>query len=336
MDIRTTEKAIVQVKQSFEKHLREALNLERVSSPLYVAGDSGIQDNLNGIEKPISFAITDIADKQYEIVHSLAKWKRLALRRYGFQPGEGLYTDMNALRPDEGTLRSGIHSVYVDQWDWEKVMDSSDRKLEYLKQTVRLIYGAMVAAEKEVCDIFASEGLKPVMVPEITFIQSEDLLKQYPDKTPKEREVAACKKYGSVFVIGIGGALSDGAIHDGRAPDYDDWSTPSEDGYKGLNGDILVWNEVLGREFELSSMGIRVDPVALERQLVIRDAEDRKAYPWHKELLAGKLPQTIGGGIGQSRFSMFVLKKQHIGEVQVSAWPKEILAECEARGIDLL
>lgn len=336
MDIRTTEKAIVQVKQSFEKFLSEALNLERVSSPLYVSGNSGIQDNLNGFEKPIGFTITDIPEEKYEIVHSLAKWKRLALRRYDFQPGEGLYTDMNALRPDEGTLRSGIHSVYVDQWDWERVMLPSDRSLEFLKATVRKIYAAMVAAEKEVCQIFQSTGLKAVLPEEIVFIQSEELIQRYPGKTPKERERAACKEYGAVFVIGIGGVLSDGEIHDGRAPDYDDWSTETEKGYKGLNGDILVWNEVLQREFEISSMGIRVDQAALERQLVIRGAEERKAYPWHQELLAGKLPQTIGGGIGQSRFSMFVLKKRHIGEVQVSAWPKEIVQECAEKGIALL
>ncbi len=333
MDIRTTEKAIVQVKQSFEKYLREALNLERVSSPLYVAADSGIQDNLNGFEKPVGFAITDIANQSYEIVHSLAKWKRLALRRYGFQVGEGLYTDMNALRPDEGTLRSGIHSVYVDQWDWEKVMDSSQRNLDYLKETVRSIYQAMVQAEEEVCSIF---GLPTVLPSDITFIQSADLAEQYPELTSKERECLVSKKYGAVFLIGIGGELPDGNIHDGRAPDYDDWSTETEGSYKGLNGDILVWNEVLGREFELSSMGIRVDPKALERQLSIRGEEHRATYPWHKELLAGALPQTIGGGIGQSRFCMFLLKKRHIGEVQVSAWPEAVVTECQEEGIELL
>ncbi len=336
MDIRTTEKAIVQVKKSFEKYLSQALCLERVSSPLYVAGDSGIQDNLNGFEKPINFRISDIPGREYEIVHSLAKWKRLALGRYGFQPGEGLYTDMNALRPDEGTLRSGIHSVYVDQWDWERVMLPSERSLDYLKSTVRSIYGAMVKAELEVCSLFKEENLEPVLVPEITFLQSEELLQRYPGKSAKERERAACKEYGSVFIIGIGGELSHGEIHDGRAPDYDDWSTETECGYRGLNGDILVWNEVLQREFELSSMGIRVNPEALDRQLAIRGEEQRKAFPWHKELLNGNLPQTIGGGIGQSRFSMFVLKKHHIGEVQVSAWPDEIIRECKEKGVALL
>lgn len=328
-----TERAILDLKRHFEDTLTSSLRLHRVSAPMFVAADSGLQDNLNGIEKPVSFKVPSIGDTRYEIVHSLAKWKRMALARYGIAKGEGLYTDMNALRPDEPSITTSIHSVYVDQWDWERIMLPDQRNLDFLKSTVRTIYQAILSTEHHICSRY---GLEKFLPEDIVFIHTEDLLAKFPTLTPKEREHAICKEHGAVFLIGIGGKLADGTIHDGRAPDYDDWTTESKPGYKGLNGDILVWNPVFDTSFEISSMGIRVSPEILEKQLKERECEDRALLPWHKSLLAGKFPQTIGGGIGQSRLSMLLLQKRHIGEVQVSVWPDEVLAECETRGVQIL
>ncbi|NLF96159.1 MAG: aspartate--ammonia ligase, partial [Candidatus Riflebacteria bacterium] len=322
-----TERAILDLKRHFEDTLTSSLRLHRVSAPMFVDADSGLQDNLNGIERPVAFKVPAIGDTRFEIVHSLAKWKRLALARYRIPAGEGLYTDMNALRPDEPTITSAIHSVYVDQWDWERIMLPQQRNLDFLKATVETIYNAILATEHHICSRY---DLKKFLPQKIHFIHSEDLLARFPGMTPKERENAICREHGAVFVIGIGGLLSDGSIHDGRAPDYDDWTTEALPGRRGLNGDILVFNPVLDMAFEVSSMGIRVSPEVLTEQLKIRDSEDRAQLPWHKMLLAGKMPQTIGGGIGQSRLSMLLLQKRHIGEVQVSVWPAEELTRCEA------
>ncbi|EKD83654.1 MAG: hypothetical protein ACD_39C00542G0001, partial [uncultured bacterium] len=307
-----TERAILDLKRHFEDTLTSSMRLHRVSAPMFVDADSGLQDNLNGIERPVSFVVPAIGDTRFEIVHSLAKWKRLALARYGIPEGEGLYTDMNALRPDEPTISSAIHSVYVDQWDWERIMAPGQRNLDYLKATVETIYHAILATEHHICSRY---DLKKFLPQKIHFMHSEELLELYPGMTSKERENAICREFGAVFLIGIGGALQDGKAHDGRAPDYDDWTTLTAPGRKGLNGDILVFNPILGSAFELSSMGIRVSPEILSQQLKVRDCEDRAQLPWHRMLLAGKLPQTIGGGIGQSRLSMLLLQKRHIGEV---------------------
>ncbi|MCF7953946.1 MAG: aspartate--ammonia ligase [Spirochaetales bacterium] len=328
-----TEQAILYLKRYFEDHLARALQLSRVSSPLFVEKNSGIQDNLNGIERAVSFEVKDVPGTACEIVHSLAKWKRLALAEYGIDSGRGLYTDMNALRPDEENLHTGIHSVYVDQWDWERVMEQNERNIEYLKETVRSIYRVIRSTEKVMCSAY---DLDPFLPEDIHFIHTEELLKAYPDKTSKEREDLICREYGAVFLIGIGGELSHGEIHDGRAPDYDDWTTPNELGFEGLNGDILVWNPVIKRSFELSSMGIRVDREALLRQLELRNSMERAELTWHRKLLNEELPQTIGGGIGQSRLCMLILQKRHIGEVQVGIWPEDELRRCRKEGIHLL
>jgi len=333
MDLLTTEKAIHFIKRRFEDELARNLNLTRVSAPLFVDRDSGVQDNLNGLEKPVSFSVRELPGVEYQIVHSLAKWKRLALSVYGIGEREGLYTDMNAIRPDEESLRTGIHSIYVDQWDWERVMVEEERNLEYLKNSVRTIYTTIHETEKAVAAEF---GLTPFLPDEIHFVHSEELLKKYPGLNRNERENAVCREHNAVFLIGIGGELSNGAIHDGRAPDYDDWTTPNSDGFKGLNGDILVWNPVLKRGYELSSMGIRVDAEAMMRQLEIRGCVERKNLSWHRKLLAGEMPQSIGGGIGQSRLCALLLQKRHIGETQSSIWPEDVLIDCEARGIRLL
>lgn len=280
----------------------------------------GIQDNLSGIENPVSVHVLQVPDAEFEVVHSLAKWKRHTLARFGFNEGEGLFVHMKALRPDEDSLDT-THSVFVDQWDWEKVIPAGRRNLDYLKETVEKIYKAIRLTELAVEARFDIESVLPK---QITFIHTEELVERYPDLTPKERENAICKEFGAVFLIGIGGELSDGKPHDGRAPDYDDWTSESEKGFKGLNGDILVWNEALGSAFEISSMGIRVDQDALIRQLAITGDEDRLAFEWHKRLLNGDFPLTIGGGIGQSRLAMFLLRKKHIGEVQSSVWPQEV------------
>ncbi len=333
LSILETEKGIALLKRTFEEYLSDTLNISRVSSPLFVAKNSGIQDNLNGTEKAVGFSVKDIDGKSYEIVHSLAKWKRMALARYGVEKGMGIYTDMNALRPDEESLQTGIHSIYVDQWDWEKTIDTADRDLEFLKETVKGIYKTIRKTDAKICETF---GFIPFLPEEITFIHTEDLLEMYPGLSSKERENRVCKEYGAVFLIGIGGEIQNGEPHDGRAPDYDDWSTPTIEGKKGLNGDILVWNPILGRGFELSSMGIRVDREMLKKQLSLRNCPERAELPWHKMLLNGEFPESIGGGIGQSRLSMLLLRKKHIGEVQVSVWPENVRAKCEAEGIKLL
>lgn len=322
LSLKQTEIGIKKVKDFFEKDLAIQLNLTRVSAPLFVLQSSGLNDTLNGVERPVSFDIKDI-DGNYEIVHSLAKWKRFALKHYGFEHNEGLYTDMNAIRRDEDT--DNIHSVYVDQWDWEKVIYKSERTVETLKSTVRSIYSALkhteryIANEYEFADIYLPD--------EIFFITSQELEDLYPDKTPKEREYAIAKDKGAVFLMQIGGDLKSGKPHDGRAPDYDDWS---------LNGDIIVYYPVLDISLELSSMGIRVDEDALLSQLKIRGKEENAKLPFQKALLEGELPYTIGGGIGQSRICMYFLRKAHVGEVQSSVWPKEMLDECKKQEINIL
>ncbi len=328
-----TERAILDLKRHFEDMLTSSMRLHRVSAPMFVAADSGLQDNLNGTERPVGFSVPAIGDARFEIVHSLAKWKRMALARYGIPEGEGLYTDMNALRPDEPSITTSIHSVYVDQWDWERVMTKDQRHIDFLKATVETIYNAILSTEHHICSRY---GLKKFLPEKIHFLHSEELLEKYPDMTAKEREHTICRDLGAVFLIGIGGPLQDGKIHDGRAPDYDDWTTETAPGRRGLNGDILVFNPVLNTSFELSSMGIRVSPEVLRNQLKIRGCEERAKLPWHQMLLNNKMPQTIGGGIGQSRLSMLLLQKRHIGEVQVSVWPDEVLARCESEGLQIL
>ena len=328
-----TESDIQFVKETFERELSKALELTRVSAPLFVSSTSGLQDNLNGIERPVAFPARTMGNQSFQIVHSLAKWKRLALARYGVEKGKGIVTDMRALRPDEPDLSSGIHSIYVDQWDWECTMGKEERSLEFLKSTVRKIYQAIRKTEKETC---ARTGEKPFLREQISFVHTEELCERFPELTPKERENKICKELGAVFLIGIGGELADGKEHDGRAPDYDDWTTPTSDKTRGLNGDILVWYPVMERAFEISSMGIRVDDLSLLRQLKIRECEDRLELPWHRLLVEGKLPQSVGGGIGQSRLAMLMLRKSHIGQVQAAAWPDKVVSSCEEKGIALL
>ncbi|MCL2650775.1 MAG: aspartate--ammonia ligase [Candidatus Azobacteroides sp.] len=325
------EQAIKQIKSKFQEELSQALDLRRVTSPLFVLSGTGINDDLNGIERPVSFEILALGNKRAEIVHSLAKWKRMKLGSYGIEPGKGLYTDMNAIRADEEL--DNIHSLYVDQWDWERTITVGDRNLDFLKSIVRKIYGALLNTEKTVCETYPQ--IKPILSKEITFIHTEDLQAKYPHLTPKEREFEAVKEYGSVFLIGIGSELADGKIHDGRSPDYDDWSTPTKEGYKGLNGDIIVWNPILESAYELSSMGIRVDKEALQIQLKIRKAENRLGLFYHKSLIEDKFPLSIGGGIGQSRLCMFFLRCAHIGEVQASIWPEDMIEECRKNNIIL-
>lgn len=308
------------VKNTFTQYLKDKLEIVEVQGPILSRVGDGMQDNLSGVENAVTVNVKLIPDATYEVVHSLAKWKRHTLARFGFNEGEGLFVHMKALRPDEEDL-DAIHSVYVDQWDWEKVIPAGRRNLAYLKETVEQIYKAIRLTELAV---EARYDIESVLPKKITFIHTEDLVKNFPDLTPKERENVVAKEYGAVFLIGIGGELADGKPHDGRAPDYDDWTTPSEGSYKGLNGDILVWNEALGSAFELSSMGIRVDQDALKRQVVITGDEARLAYDWHRALLDGQFPLSIGGGIGQSRLAMFLLRKKHIGEVQSSVWPQEV------------
>ncbi len=308
------------VKNTFTQYLKDKLEIVEVQGPILSRVGDGMQDNLSGVENAVTVNVKLIPDATYEVVHSLAKWKRHTLARFGFNEGEGLFVHMKALRPDEEDL-DAIHSVYVDQWDWEKVIPAGRRNLAYLKETVEQIYKAIRLTELAV---EARYDIESVLPKKITFIHTEDLVKNFPDLTPKERENVVAKEYGAVFLIGIGGELADGKPHDGRAPDYDDWTTPSEGSYKGLNGDILVWNEALGSAFELSSMGIRVDQDALKRQVAITGDEARLAYDWHRALLNGLFPLSIGGGIGQSRLAMFLLRKKHIGEVQSSVWPQEV------------
>jgi len=326
------EQAITFVKETFSTKLIQALNLIPVSSPLVVLDGTGINDDLNGIERPVAFPIKSLDEQRAVVVHSLAKWKRVRLKELELEEGEGIVTDMRALRPDEDY--SPIHSIYVDQWDWEKVISPADRTLFYLKDTVRKIYNVLVETEKAVENQYPDK--KAVLPLDIAFISSEELLQLYPTFTPKERENAIAKKYGAVFLYGIGGELSNGFTHDGRAADYDDWSTENEEGYKGLNGDILIWNPVLHAAFELSSMGIRVDKIALGRQLTIRHCAERSQLSFHQMLLKDELPQSIGGGIGQSRVCMFMLKLSHIGEVQVSIWDENKRHILQRENIHLL
>jgi len=331
-DLRQTERMIRVIKEFFQTNLAEALNLLRVSAPLFVPADTGINDNLNGVEMPISFAVKALNGQRAEIVQSLAKWKRMALADYGFAPGEGIYTDMNAIRPDE-TLDS-THSIYVDQWDWEKVITPAQRTRETLEQTVRAIYDAVCRTEFHIASAYSN--IRPILPEEITFVTSEELCERYPDLGPRERETRICAERKAVFVIGIGANLPDGQPHDGRAPDYDDWITRRPDGGRGLNGDILLWNPVLGRAFEISSMGIRVSPESLVEQLKIRKLEQRVELDFHRMLLSGVLPQTMGGGIGQSRLCMFFLRTAHIGEVSVGIWPQAMIDACAKANITLL
>ena len=323
LDIRETEIAIKFIKDFFEHDLAKQLNLTRVSAPLFVRRNTGLNDDLNGVERPVAFEVRSLDDHVVEVVHSLAKWKRMALKRYGFKVGEGLYTDMNAIRRDEDT--DNLHSIYVDQWDWEKNINKADRTLDTLVDTVKHIYTVMKDTELAVYQRYPM--LKPILPHEIYFVTTQELEDRWPDKTPKEREDAICFEKKAVFIMKIGDLLKSGVKHDGRAPDYDDWS---------LNGDIVVYNALLDRSFELSSMGIRVDEKALDEQLNKANANNRRTFPFHKDLLEGRLPYSMGGGIGQSRLCMFFLKKAHIGEVQASIWPDEMDEACVKANIKLL
>ena len=323
LTIRETEVAIKEVKDHFERALAKSLHLTRVSAPLFVRPETGMNDNLNGVERPVSFGIKEQDDATAEIVHSLAKWKRYALKNYGFHSGEGLYTDMSAIRRDEDT--DNIHSLYVDQWDWEKIISREERTMATLISTVRTIYSVLRKTEKYMAVQY--DYIEEILPREIAFVSTQELVDMYPDCTPKEREYKIVKEKGAVFLMQVGKVLSNGERHDGRAPDYDDWE---------LNGDILVYYPVLDIALELSSMGIRVDEEALEIQLKEAGCEDRRDLPFQKAVLNGELPYTIGGGIGQSRICMFFLRKAHIGEVHVSLWPKEIVADAEAKGVQLL
>ena len=330
--VENTEKAIKAVKDMFQDNLSAQLALLRVTAPMVVLSGTGLNDDLNGVERPVAFPIKDMDEQRAEVVHSLAKWKRIKLAQMGVMPGRGIYTDMNALRPDEEL--DNIHSIYVDQWDWEKVIIKEERSLAYLKKIVRRIYEAIKVTENKLYVEFPQ--IEPMLPEDIFFIHSEQLLLQYPNLTPKERENAIVKKHKAVFIIGIGGELSDGTIHDGRAADYDDWTTRNEDGFEGLNGDLLLWNPILGSAFEVSSMGVRVDETALQKQLKIRAEEWKSDLMYHRMLLGGELPYTIGGGIGQSRLCMFLLRKAHIGEIQSSIWPDSMREICHEAGIDLV
>ena len=332
LDIGHTEQGIKRIKDFFQQNLATELRLRRVTAPLFVLKGLGINDDLNGVERPVSFPIKDMGDRTAEVVHSLAKWKRLSLAKYGIKPGFGIYADMNAIRADEEL--DNLHSLYVDQWDWEAVITKEERTVSFLKDVVRRIYSAILRTEFLVSETY--DGIEPFLPRAITFSHTEDLLRMYPDKTPKEREDLITKKYGAVFLIGIGGRLPNGEKHDGRAPDYDDWSTVSEEGKPGLNGDILIWYPVLGRSIELSSMGIRVDRESLLRQLKLEGKEEREQLYFHRELLEGRLPLSIGGGIGQSRLCMVLLHKAHIGEIQASIWPEEMAEKCRKAGINLI
>ena len=317
-----TQKAISFIKDKFSTELCDSLDLTRVTAPLFVKASSGLNDNLNGVERPVSFDILETGEIA-EVVHSLAKWKRMALHKYGFPIHTGLYTDMNAIRRDE--VCDNIHSIYVDQWEWEKIITAEDRNVDYLKATVRSIFGAVKRTAKAVSEKYPQ--IEICLPEQITFITTQQLLDKYPNLTAKQREYEAVKEYGAVFLMQIGGKLSNGEKHDGRAPDYDDWT---------LNGDILLYNKVLDCAFEISSMGIRVDRNALIKQLKAENAEDRMEFEFHKMLESGALPLTIGGGIGQSRLCMYLLQKAHIGEVQVSIWPEKEISKCKQKGINLL
>lgn len=327
-----TEQGIKQIKDFFQANLSTALRLRRVTAPLFVLKGLGINDDLSGVERPVSFPIKDMGDQRAEVVHSLAKWKRLMLAEYQIQPGYGIYTDMNAIRGDEEL--DNLHSLYVDQWDWERTIRTEDRTLAFLKKTVNSIYSAIRRTEYLVCETYPQ--ITPFLPEEIHFIHSEELLQRYPNLTPKERENAISKEYGAVFIIGIGQKLSNGDPHDLRAPDYDDWTTQNEEGFAGLNGDILIWYPTLNRSIELSSMGIRVDKEALLRQLEFTGKNDRKGLYFHQRMLKDELPLCIGGGIGQSRLCMVLLHKAHIGEIQASIWPEDMRKECASLGMPLI
>ena len=326
------EKAISFVKDTFTTELKNKLNLISISSPLIVLDGTGINDDLNGVERPVSFPVKSLQEKKAVVVHSLAKWKRIRLQELEIEPEEGIITDMKALRPDEDY--SPIHSIYVDQWDWEKVMLPENRTLAYLQQTVKNIYQALINTEKAVEEKYPH--IRSILPKEIHFISSEELLQKYPTKTPKERENAICKEYGAVFLYGIGHSLSNGEAHDGRSADYDDWSTTNEAGFKGLNGDILLWNPIFEKAFEVSSMGIRVDKTALLHQLELKNCQDRLHLSYHQLLVNERIPQSIGGGIGQSRICLFMLKLAHIGQVQISVWDEEKRNELHQKNIYLL
>ena len=333
LDLKQTELGIKQIKDFFQQNLSSELRLRRVTAPLFVLKGMGINDDLNGVERAVSFPIKDLGDAQAEVVHSLAKWKRLTLADYSIEPGYGIYTDMNAIRADEEL--GNLHSLYVDQWDWERSITTEERTVDFLKQIVTRIYSAMRRTEYMVCEMYPQ--IESFLPHDIQFIHSEELLQMYPDLTSKEREHAITKKYGAVFIIGIGGKLSNGEPHDMRAPDYDDYTTIDEEtGLAGLNGDLLVWDKVLNRSIELSSMGIRVDKEALLHQLELSGMEERKNLYFHKKLLADELPLCIGGGIGQSRLCLLYLQKAHIGEIQASIWPEDMRKECEEWGIPLI
>jgi aspartate--ammonia ligase len=332
LDIKQTEKAIKLIKDFFEVNLAAELRLSRVTAPLFVLQGTGINDDLNGVEKPVSFAIADLNGPTIEIVQSLAKWKRMMLADYGIPSGYGIYTDMNAIRPSEHL--DNLHSIYVDQWDWERVIKPSERNIHFLEVIVLKIYEVIKRTEFYLGDMY--KFIKPELPEEITFVHAEELQQYYPQLNPRQREEEFTRKYRAIFVIGIGSPLADGIPHDGRAPDYDDWITETGDGFHGLNGDIIVWNNVLNCSYELSSMGIRVDREAMTKQLEITGTTERKNLLFHRRLLNNELPLSIGGGIGQSRLCMYFLRKAHVGEVQVGIWPPEMIKACQENRITLL
>jgi len=332
IDLKQTEQGIKQIKDFFQQSLSSELRLRRVTAPLFVVSGTGINDNLSGRERPVSFLIKDMNEQKAEIVHSLAKWKRLTLADYKIESSYGIYTDMNAIRADEEL--GNLHSLYVDQWDWELSIEEKNRTITYLKSVVKRIYAAIRQTEFLVFEQFPN--IRPTLPENIAFIHTEELVKKYPNLSPKERENEFTKEHKAAFIMGIGGKLSNGVKHDDRAPDYDDWTTPNEDGFLGLNGDLFVWNEVLGSSLELSSMGIRVDKKAMLKQLEICECEERKDLYFHKKLLNGELPLSIGGGIGQSRLCMFLLRKGHIGEIQASIWPEDMRKTCMEHGMFLI
>lgn len=332
LDLQQTELGIQKIKDFFQANLSAELRLRRVTAPLFVLKGTGLNDDLNGIERAVNFPIKDMQETRAEVVHSLAKWKRVTLADYQIEQGYGIYTDMNAIRADEEL--GNLHSLYVDQWDWELVINKEQRNVSFLKTIVSRIYATLLRTEYLVCESFSQ--IKPILPEEIHFIHAEELLQKYPNLSPKEREAAIAKEYKAVFIMGIGGTLSHGEKHDGRAPDYDDWSTPSEENFKGLNGDIILWNPILELPFEISSMGIRVDKEALLHQLKLEGKEDRLNLYFHKRLMDDSLPLSIGGGIGQSRLCMFLLHKAHIGEIQASIWPEQMYQQCEALNIPLI
>ena len=332
LSVKETEHAIIMIKDFFQLALSTELNLTRVTAPLFVQRGTGLNDDLNGTERAVSFPVKDMNDVQMEIVHSLAKWKRVKITDMALPSGFGIYTDMNAIRADEEL--DNIHSLYVDQWDWEMVISPENRTISFLKDVVSKIYRCLKRTEFYIYDRYSA--ITPILPEKITFLYASDLQKEHPDLTPKQRENLVAEKYGAVFLIGIGAKMADGNPHDGRAPDYDDWITQTEDGHQGLNGDLLVWNPVLQTAFELSSMGIRVSPESLQAQLEERNCTERANLYFHKRLLSGELSLSIGGGIGQSRLCMYFLRKAHIGETQVSTWPEEMVKTCASHDIPLL